>query len=831
MLILEDRKAVILNLANPGRVTTVIPGAKEFIFQGSKLVAVKHGVDESIVLRNLGFNVSSPIRYQYSWPRDKFSVPEPFVAQKVTSEFLTLHNNAFVLSEPGCGKTLSALWALDYLREQGKVAKTLIVATLSTLNVVWAREIATHLPHLNVAVLHGPKVKRVQLLKQDADVYIINHDGLCVLSKELAARKDINIVIVDEIASFRNQKTNRWKALNNITSNVPRVWGLTGTPTPNAPTDAYGQAKLISPHRVPKYYGAFRDKVMRQCGPFKWIPRDEATAIVHDAMQPAIRFTRNEMVDLPEVMYQSREAPLSPEQRRMYAQMLRDLTTSYGSDTISAANEAVAASKLLQIACISVTTPVLCGRGWVPIQDVLPEDVLWDGEEWVSHGGVILKGRSKTISCGGVRLTSDHLVLSTSGWVTAKEMNDGNASKKLSWAEVRVPASYPQRRVYAGKDEMCPVVVPVRLRKRGYPCEPIFKGETQNPSSELWLPSRERNPQAVTYTPIQYVGKNEGQMFEPHRQGQEKLWGSWRYDLLHVGAIIQGFLGRYARRVCTWINDRPYRQQSWVQQRQLSVGYGGTTSQQQTGKRNIANTCWGNDLGPSCKALWAVAGNIARTYQKIQMGFRASANNTSKEVLVYDILNAGPRNRFVVRGVTGALRIVHNCGVVYGTAAGSHTLVPCTERIALVREVIEQSPAKVIVFAPFRSVVDMLAAELSKDYQVGKIHGDTSKTVRDGIFTQFQGNPKGIRVIVAHPGTMAHGLNLTAADTVLWYAPAYSNEIYEQANARIIRPGQKRKQLIIHIESTEMERRVYKRLRNRQRLQGLLLDLVAGGFT
>lgn len=520
MLIIEDKKAVVLHLSQPERVTTVIPGAKKLIFQGKNLVVVKHGVDESIVLRNLGFKVSSPIKYQYVWPRNVHTVPSPFKEQKLTAEFLTLYNRAFVLSEPGCGKTLAALWAADFLREQGKANKILIVATLSTLNLVWAREIAEHLPHLNVAVLHGTKDKRLKMLAQDADAYIINHDGICVLSKELAERKDIDIVIVDEIASFRNYKTNRWKALNHITSNMTRVWGLTGTPTPNAPTDAFGQVRLISPQRVPRYFGAFRDKVMRQYGPFKWLPRDEATDIVHEAMQPAIRFTREEMVELPETMYEDREVSLSPDQRRMYAQMLRDLATSYGADTISAANDAVAASKLLQIAS----------------------------------------------------------------------------------------------------------------------------------------------------------------------------------------------------------------------------------------------------------------------------------------------------------------------GVAYGAVEGSQIVLPCTERIALVKEIIEQSSAKVIVFAPFRSVVDMLEAELGKDYTVGKIHGGTTKSSRDGIFTQFQGNSMGLRVIVAHPGTMAHGLNLTAADTVIWYAPVYSNEIYEQANARITRPGQKRKQLIFHIQSTEMERRIYKRLRNRQRLQGLLLDLVKGGF-
>jgi hypothetical protein len=93
------------------------------------------------------------------------------------------------------------------------------------------------------------------------------------------------------------------------------VWGLTGTPTPNAPTDAWAQCKLISPTRVPKYWGAFRDQVMKQQGPFKWVPRDSALEITKQAMQPSIRFSREDCIDLPPTMYQTREVALTHEQK------------------------------------------------------------------------------------------------------------------------------------------------------------------------------------------------------------------------------------------------------------------------------------------------------------------------------------------------------------------------------------------------------------------------------------------------------------------------------------------------------------------------------------
>jgi SNF2 family DNA or RNA helicase len=81
-------------------------------------------------------------------------------------------------------------------------------------------------------------------------------------------------------------------------------------------------------------------------------------------------------------------------------------------------------------------------------------------------------------------------------------------------------------------------------------------------------------------------------------------------------------------------------------------------------------------------------------------------------------------------------------------------------------------------------------------------------------------------IIVAQPAAMSHGLTLTAANTIIWYAPYPSLDVYEQANARIVRPGQTRTTLICNVEATPVERKIYQRLRDRQKLQGLLLDLL-----
>lgn len=520
MLVVPEKRALVLSLSNPGRVTTVIPTAKEFLLKDKQLVAVPHRLDEVRVLRNLGFDAPSPIRYHYEWS-GRYT---PFEAQRVTAEFLTLNRRAFVLNDLGTGKSLATLWAYDYLRSIGVHARMLVVSPLSTLERTWADEVFQHFPHLNYAVLHGSKSRRLKLLEQEADVYIINHDGVEIIAPALADRDDVTLVVPDEISQVaRNQRTDRWKFLNvvlNKQQNGDRWgWGLTGTPIPNSPADAWAQCRLLVPDTVPRYFGRFREMVLRQTSLHSWVPRDNAHEIVGQAMQPAVRFSRDECVDLPPVMYETRQVELTAAQNSAYKQMLTTMRTEAEEGQVIAVNEAVKMSKLVQIAC----------------------------------------------------------------------------------------------------------------------------------------------------------------------------------------------------------------------------------------------------------------------------------------------------------------------GVVYDTA-GEEITIPAKHRIQAVIEAVEQSQGKVIVFVPFvssvRYVAEAIRGASAGRFEVGVIHGSVAKAERDSIFSAFQRTNSSLRVIVAQPAAMSHGLTLTAANTIVWYAPVTSNETFEQANGRITRPGQKLNQFIIMLEGAPVERKIYARLRTKQSMQGLLLDEV-----
>lgn len=163
------------------------------------------------------------------------------------------------------------------------------------------------------------------------------------------------------------------------------------------------------------------------------------------------------------------------------------------------------------------------------------------------------------------------------------------------------------------------------------------------------------------------------------------------------------------------------------------------------------------------------------------------------------------------------------CGFIY-TDKGTVYSLPNTARLRTLDETVEEAERKIIVFVPFVHALQGVAEHLRRNRSVAMVYGATSRSVRDRTFREFQ-DADDPRVIVAHPQTMAHGLTLTASNTIIWYAPTQSLEIYEQANARITRPGQTSKTLIAHLFGTVVEKLTYARLRNRAKMQGLLMHM------
>ena len=473
---------------------------------------IKHDIGATLMLRHLGFEVQSPVRLHYDFPHPPGK--PPFEVQIQTVERLTENKRFYVLSGMGVGKTACAIWAFDYLRRLGLAKKMLVVAPLSTLKFTWMREFFDFCPHLKVAVLHGTKAQRLKVLATDADVYIINHDGPLTIAEALKTRKDITNLVLDELAVYRNP-TDRSKWMQEYAQHIEWVWGMTGAPTPHEPTDVYGQAKIVTPNRVPMRFGRFREQLMYRVSQFIWVPRKDANEQAFNVLQPSVRFQLEDVTELPPYVSIRPDVDLGPKQKLIYEALRKDAYAMVGNQTITAVNAGAALNKLLQVSL-----------GWV-----------YD--------------------------------------------SDGN--------------------------------------------------------------------------------------------------------------VIQ-------------LDNKP--------------------------------------------------------------------------------------------------------------------------RLKLLGELIEGATGKVIVFSAFKHALSGIEQFITKDlkYSCAVVSGDTPMGKRSQIFHQFQ-NELHPRVLDAHPQCMAHGITLTAADTVLWFGPITSNEIYDQANMRIRRVGQKRKQLFGHIQATPAERRVYNLLIGQQNMQAQLLDM------
>ena len=345
-----DNKALLIRTRNPGKYS-VIPKSKvvEQHADGSSSVAVFWGLDEARVMRNLGVkNVPSPITGKYDWP-GRF---KPMSHQVDTASFLTLNRKAFVFSEPGTGKTLSALWAADYLMQRGEVRRVLILCPLSIMQSAWMGDISNSIIHRSAIVAHHPQAsRRIEMIQKDYEIVITNYEGLNLIASEVVSNGKFDLVIVDEANAYKTMSTKRWKSLSTIVKPKTFLWMMTGTPASQSPVDAYGLAKLVNPEGVPKFFTAWRDKVMNKLTMFKWVAKSEAKDLVHAALQPAIRYTKAQCLDLPPVVTVVREVPMTPQQVKYY-NLIKDKMMIYAAgETISAVNAAAAVSKLLQISC------------------------------------------------------------------------------------------------------------------------------------------------------------------------------------------------------------------------------------------------------------------------------------------------------------------------------------------------------------------------------------------------------------------------------------------------------------------------------------------------
>jgi SNF2 family DNA or RNA helicase len=265
---------------------------------------------------------------------------KPFDHQKDTAAFLTLNQKSFCFNEQGTGKTASAIWAADFLIKQGRIRRVLVICPLSIMDSAWRNDLFTFAMHRSVSVAYGSAKKRSEIIQSESDFVIINYDGVEIV-RDAIANGGFDLIIVDEATHYKNPQTKRWKTLQSLLKPDTWLWMMTGTPAAQSPLDAYGLAKLVNPKAVPRFFSAFRDQVMFKVTQFRWIPKENASEIVHNALQPAIRFTKEQCLDLPEMTYVKREVEMTRQQLKYYEELRKRMSIVAAEEQITSANAAV----------------------------------------------------------------------------------------------------------------------------------------------------------------------------------------------------------------------------------------------------------------------------------------------------------------------------------------------------------------------------------------------------------------------------------------------------------------------------------------------------------
>jgi SNF2 family DNA or RNA helicase len=287
----------------------------------------------------------------YDWPGEF----KPFAHQKQTADFLTRHRKAFCFNEQGTGKTASVIWACDYLMNLGILRRVLVICPLSIMKSAWQGDLFRFAIHRTCDVAYGMPKQRKKIIQGGAEFVIINFDGVEIVKKEIM-EGGFDLIVVDEASAYKNAQTSRWKTLKEVTSVVKGIWMLTGTPAAQSPVDAFGLAKIINPDHTPKFFGQFRDQVMYKVNMYRWLPKTTAQATVHKVLQPAIRFEKSQCIDLPELTYVERDAPLTAQQLKYYRLLKKQMVISADGEQVTAVNAATSINKLLQISGGAVYT-------------------------------------------------------------------------------------------------------------------------------------------------------------------------------------------------------------------------------------------------------------------------------------------------------------------------------------------------------------------------------------------------------------------------------------------------------------------------------------------
>jgi superfamily II DNA or RNA helicase len=797
--IIED-KALLLRVKNPNRITTVIPKSKVL---DSGEVLVKWGLEEAMVLKNLRIkNVPSPIKSRYAWT----GLYKPFDHQKETSAFLTLHRRAFCFNEQGTGKTSSVIWAADYLMNEGIIKRVLVLCPLSIMQPAWESDLFKFAMHRTCAIAHSySKEKRIEAVRGAAEFVILNYDGLEIVRDAVEEAK-FDLIVVDEcfvagtpvltlhgyvpieylkagdpVLTSSGVKRIR-KLVRKTTTRLVRVQlsnGQTIECTPDHPfftdlgwvtADHLAGRRLVSAHELPDVQQyVFGEQSAIQLAPLQG----------YEYGTDLLTILRTESVSHT----QSGGELLQPDasQRAGYSKRSYEDAGATGACIAGAESHAPQPQNpWWERYRDDPLREVGVGCATFPLGMELPNSV---GAEAARLSYELQSRFRQPTSEGGIG----------SGWVQPPQQR-----KETSRREERGEA---ERTWVVGVSYIeCTGEVPVfNVEVEGTPHYFVGRGYlVHNCNAYKNVQTKRFKTLASVIKPDTWVWMLTG---TPASQSPTDAYGLAK--IINPSGVPR-FYGAFRDMVMhkitqfKWI-PKPQSERIVHDVLQPAIRY---TKEECLDLPDMTYVTRDVPLTPQQKKFYEV---IRRDMIAVAAGEEITTVNAAANL-----------NKLLQL----------SCGAVYSDT-GEVITFDVKNRLAALIEVINEASHKVIVFAPFRHAIDIVAEELKRNaIPTEVIHGGVSVTKRTDIFAAFQ-QAESPQVLVIQPQAAAHGVTLHAANVVVWWGPITSYEVYAQANARVHRAGQRNPCTVVRLQGSPVEQRIYGVLDNKQDIQHNLMALYA----
>lgn len=279
---------------------------------------------------------------------------KPHDYQKKAIKFMLQNSCAGLLLDPGLGKTSITLAAIKVLKKEQLVSKTLIIAPLRVCYSVWPKEIEkwADFKDLSISILHGKNKEKN--LEREADIYIINPEGLSWLFARNFKKLDFDMLVIDESSKFKATSSQRFKILRPILPYFKRRYILTGSPAPNGLLDLFGQIFILDlGNALGRYITHYRNTYFYPTGfgGYEWKLQPGAEGRIQERIRPlTLRLDAEDYLEMPELIVNRVDVELTNVARQAYIEMEDELMAQMDKGDIVAANAAVASGKCSQIA-------------------------------------------------------------------------------------------------------------------------------------------------------------------------------------------------------------------------------------------------------------------------------------------------------------------------------------------------------------------------------------------------------------------------------------------------------------------------------------------------